>query len=73
MPVTFNPNNNYNVEIVQEPNIGGSSPSSSFLEIKNSNGSIPGYVYGEHFVEMRITPTNPQTRPVLACNLEFDK
>ena len=73
MPVTFNPNNNYNVEIVQEPNVGGSSPSSSFFEIKNSNGSIPGYVYGEHFVEMKITPTNPQTRPVLACNLEFDK
>ena len=73
MPVTFNPNNNYNVEIVQEPNVGGSSPSSSFLEIKNSNGSIPGYVYGENFVEMRITPTDPQTRPVLACNLEFDK
>ena len=27
----------------------------------------------ENFVEMRITPTDPQTRPVLACNLEFDK
>lgn len=73
MPVTFNPNNNYNVEIVQEPNVGGSSPSFSFFEIKYSSGNIPGTTYGLPFVEMKITPTNPQTRPVLACNLEFDK
>ena len=70
MPVTFNPNNNYNVEIVEEPIANGSNPSFS---IKYSDGNIPGTTYGLPFVEMKITPTNPQTRPVLACNLEFDK
>jgi len=70
MPVTFNPNNNYNVEIVEEPVANGPNPSFS---IKYSTGNIPGIPYNLPFVEMKITPTNPQTRPVLACNLEFDE
>jgi len=72
MAITFNPNNNYNVEVVEEPNANSLNPSFS-LEIKNSAGNIPGTTYGLPFVEMKITPTNSQTRPLLACNLEFDK
>ena len=60
MPVTFNANNNYSVDIISESDV--SNPSSvKYTSISNTP-----------FVEIKITPTNPQTNPVLASNLKID-
>ena len=60
MPVTFNSNNNYNVQIVTEVDLNNPS----VLQY-SSQTNTP-------FVMVKITPTNSQTNPVLASNLKFD-
>ena len=57
---TFNSNNNYQVDRVNEPDVDNPS-----VFKYTSTSSTP-------FVEIKITPTNPQTNPVLASNLKFD-
>ena len=60
MPVTFNSNNNYDVEIITEPDV--------------TNPTIVQYsaTTNTPFVEIKITPTNSQTNPVLASNIKID-
>ena len=60
MPVTFNSNNNYDVEIITEANV--------------TNPTIVQYsaTTNTPFVEIKITPTNSQLNPVLASNLKID-
>ena len=58
MPVTFNPNNNYDVEIVDVPNIN--------YPYLNGVQSLPAS--GENFVEVKITPTN-FGYPLIAGNM----
>tara|TARA_R100001443_G_scaffold116948_1_gene139215 strand:+ start:527 stop:2260 length:1734 start_codon:yes stop_codon:yes gene_type:complete len=58
MPVTFNPNNNYDVEIVNVPNIN--------FPYLNGIQSLP--VSGQDFVELKITPTN-FGYPLIAGNM----
>ena len=60
MPVTFNSNNNYDVEIITETNV--------------TNPTIVQYsaTTNTPFVEIKITPTNSQTNPVLASNIKID-
>jgi len=60
MPVTFNSNNNYSVDIITEPDVNNPS-----IIQYSSQTNTP-------FVTVKITPTNPQTNPVLASNLKFD-
>lgn len=60
MSVTFNSNNNYNVEIITEADL--SNPST--IEYSQSTNTP--------FVTMKITPINPQTQPVLASNIKID-
>ena len=67
MPVTFNTNNNYDVEIITESNLGN---------ISQSNNPGEGIQFSANtnspFVTLKITPTNPQTQPVLASNIKID-
>ena len=60
MPVTFNSNNNYDVEIITEANV--------------TNPTIVQYsaTTNTPFVEIKITPTDSQLNPVLASNLKID-
>ena len=60
MPVTFNSNNNYDVEIITETNV--------------TNPTIVQYsaTTNTPFVEIKITPINSQSNPVLASNLKID-
>ena len=60
MPVTFNSNNNYSVDIITE------------LDIDNPSVIQYSSQTNTPFVTVKITPTNPQTNPVLASNLKFD-
>ena len=60
MPVTFNPNNNYSVDIVTEPDV----LNPTVLE-RSSQTNTP-------FLTAKITPNNSQTTPVLASNLKID-
>tara|TARA_R110001606_G_scaffold157658_1_gene300800 strand:+ start:5543 stop:7093 length:1551 start_codon:yes stop_codon:yes gene_type:complete len=60
MPVTFNSNNNYSVDIISEENVD------NLLSVKYSASS------NTPFVEIKITPTNPETNPVLASNIKID-
>ena len=57
---TFNSNNNYQVDRVNEPDVDNPSV---FKYTSTSNTP---------FVEIKVTPTNSQTNPVLASNLKFD-
>ena len=57
---TFNSNNNYQVDLVNE-----SDTDNPTAFDYTSSANIP-------FVEIKITPTNPQTNPVLASNLTFN-
>tara|TARA_R110000737_G_scaffold48067_3_gene68396 strand:+ start:1442 stop:3097 length:1656 start_codon:yes stop_codon:yes gene_type:complete len=61
MPVTFNSNNNYSVDIITE------------LDIDNPSVIQYSSQTNTPFVAVKITPTNPQTNPVLASNLKFDE
>ena len=63
MPVTFNSNNNYSVDIISElhPNTPNLHTAIEYSSLTNTP-----------FVTVKITPTNPQTNPVLASNLKFD-
>tara|TARA_R110000868_G_scaffold293607_1_gene554095 strand:- start:125 stop:1696 length:1572 start_codon:yes stop_codon:yes gene_type:complete len=60
MPVTFNSNNNYSVDIVSE------------LDINNPSSVQYSSISNTPFVEVKITPTNSQTNPVLASNIKID-
>jgi len=60
MPVTFNTNNNYDVEIVTESDLN--SPTT--LQYSSNTNTA--------FVEMKITAVDPQANPVLVSNLKFD-
>ena len=60
MPVTFNTNNNYDVEIITDPDV--TNPT---LVQYSEQTNAP-------FVEIKITPTNSQSQPVLASNLKID-
>jgi len=60
MPVTFNSNNNYSVDIISESDVSNLS-SVQYSSISNTP-----------FVELKITPTNSQTNPVLASNLKIN-
>ena len=60
MPVTFNSNNNYSVDIISESDINNPS-SVKYTSISNTP-----------FVEIKITPTDSQNQPVLASNLKID-
>tara|TARA_R110001592_G_scaffold147411_1_gene371904 strand:+ start:916 stop:2583 length:1668 start_codon:yes stop_codon:yes gene_type:complete len=61
MPVTFNSNNNYSVDIITE------------LDVDNPSVFQYSSQTNTPFVTVKITPTNPQTNPVLASNLKFDE
>ena len=60
MPVTFNANNNYDVEII--------------TELDNTNPTVvqQSSLTNRPFVEIKITPTDGQLYPVLASNLNID-
>jgi hypothetical protein len=68
MPVTFNTNNNYNVEIIEEPNalslvnpgVHGAPQAIKYSSINNTP-----------YVELKITPDLYQY-PLLAGNMNFD-
>ena len=60
MPVTFNSNNNYSVDIISEEDVD------NLLSVKYSQAT------NTPFVEVKITPTNPETNPVLASNIKID-
>jgi len=60
MPVTFNSNNNYSVDIISESDVNNPS-SVKYTSISNTP-----------FVEIKITPTDSQNQPVLASNLKID-
>ena len=60
MPVTFNSNNNYSVDIISESDVSNLS-SVQYSALTNTA-----------FVEIKITPTNSQSNPVLAGNLKID-
>jgi hypothetical protein len=65
MPVTSNPNNNYEVEIIESPDISGlisqPPPVPSFLQIAAN---------GEEFIEWKITPTTIGY-PLIAANMRL--
>tara|TARA_R100000900_G_scaffold146497_2_gene136727 strand:+ start:458 stop:2224 length:1767 start_codon:yes stop_codon:yes gene_type:complete len=65
MPVTSNPNNNYEVEIIESPDISGlisqPPPVPSFLQIAAN---------GEEFIEWKITPTTIGY-PLIASNMRL--
>jgi hypothetical protein len=67
MSTTFNPLNNYSVQIITESNLGN---------ISQSNGPGEGIQFSATtntpFVTLKIIPTNPQTQPVLASNIKID-
>lgn len=60
MPVTFNSNNNYSVDIISEENVD------NLLSVKYTS------ISNTPFVEIKITPTNSETNPVLASNIKID-
>jgi len=60
MPVTFNSNNNYSVDIISESDVSNLS----FVQYSATTNTP--------FVEIKITPTNSQSNPVLASNLKIN-
>ena len=60
MPVTFNSNNNYSVDIISEENVD------NLLSVKYTS------ISNTPFVEVKITPTNFETNPVFAGNIKID-